>query len=430
MLRNRQRFDVTAIGDNVERTPQGGLAIPAFLTRAGVFDYVQDDGSVIKEYRPPEEVFNGDSLATLPNAPLANEHPREPIAPHNYKRHNVGHVVDGSVKQDTDKIAAKLVFQEKGAIDDILGKKKRELSCGYNCDVDETPGTAPNGERYDRIQRNIRYNHVALVSDGRAGPEVRLRLDSKSNQRRDNSEGESMDKIEIIGGVEYVVGTPGHADAVKRRSDAKAQRADSAAKAKKERDQLQARADSLATENKKLKDQLAAALSPQRLDHAVAVRAAVIRRARVALGADFKLDGLSIAEIKAAAVKKYHEGVRLDGKSADYVNGMFRAIPAAATRRNDGRGGNSRNASLRLDGSNRVDGDRVPADLREPPEGFERQDAGGPRGRGMTMQQIRERRNDAEETRHRRPLLMSKSNPHRENDSFPSVQGSMLENMR
>src|SRR5690606_20498946 len=37
------------------------------------------------------------------------------------------------------------------------------------------------GEKYDRVQRRIRYNHVAIVPEGRAGEAVALRMDAAGN---------------------------------------------------------------------------------------------------------------------------------------------------------------------------------------------------------------------------------------------------------
>lgn len=53
-----------------------------------------------------------------------------------------------------------------------------ELSCGYECDFDPTPGVY-QGQAYDGIQRNISYNHLALLPQGRArgGSDVKLHLD-------------------------------------------------------------------------------------------------------------------------------------------------------------------------------------------------------------------------------------------------------------
>lgn len=64
-----------------------------------------------------------------------------------------------------------LVFWPKKAIDDIEGEARKELSCAYRYDADMTPGSH-EGEPYDGVMRNIVGNHVALVKEGRAGPDV------------------------------------------------------------------------------------------------------------------------------------------------------------------------------------------------------------------------------------------------------------------
>ncbi len=56
-----------------------------------------------------------------------------------------------------------------------------QLSAGYELDLDRTPGTAPDGRRYDAVQRNIRINHVAAVPLGRAGT-ARVLADSFANE--------------------------------------------------------------------------------------------------------------------------------------------------------------------------------------------------------------------------------------------------------
>lgn len=64
-----------------------------------------------------------------------------------------------------------LVVWAKDAIDVIESGAQRELSCGYRYTADMTPGTY-NGVAYDGVMRNIIGNHVALVKEGRAGPDV------------------------------------------------------------------------------------------------------------------------------------------------------------------------------------------------------------------------------------------------------------------
>lgn len=49
---------------------------------------------------------------------------------------------------------------------------QRELSCGYHYVPDMTPGTSPEGVRYDGRMTQIVCNHIALVEAGRAGPDV------------------------------------------------------------------------------------------------------------------------------------------------------------------------------------------------------------------------------------------------------------------
>ncbi|MCX7015414.1 MAG: alpha/beta hydrolase fold domain-containing protein, partial [Candidatus Sumerlaeota bacterium] len=52
---------------------------------------------------------------------------------------------------------------------------KTALSCGYTCDLEHTPGNWM-GIKYDAIQRNIRYNHMAVVKAGRAGDAAKLHM--------------------------------------------------------------------------------------------------------------------------------------------------------------------------------------------------------------------------------------------------------------
>ena len=66
---------------------------------------------------------------------------------------------------------APLTVWDRAAIDAIEDGSFRELSCAYRYDPDFTPGSY-EGTPYDFIMRNIRGNHVALVEEGRAGPDV------------------------------------------------------------------------------------------------------------------------------------------------------------------------------------------------------------------------------------------------------------------
>ena len=64
-----------------------------------------------------------------------------------------------------------LVIWDAEAIASVEDESQREISCAYHYVVDMTPGVF-EGVTYDGVMRSIRGNHVALVSQGRAGSDV------------------------------------------------------------------------------------------------------------------------------------------------------------------------------------------------------------------------------------------------------------------
>ena len=158
------------------RRADGSLLVEGVLTRSGVFEYRNPDGTKRLEYRPPEEVFKADSVSTVALRPVTNEHPGALLTSETVRDHIVG-MTGADPRQDADHLVASLVVFDAEAIADIEAGKQ-ELSCGYEVTMDETPGTTPKGERYDSVQRSISYNHVAIVESGRAGPQARIRMDA------------------------------------------------------------------------------------------------------------------------------------------------------------------------------------------------------------------------------------------------------------
>lgn len=66
-----------------------------------------------------------------------------------------------------------LMVLTKEAIDLIGSGEQRELSAAYRYDAVMEPG-AWGGQQYDGRMVNIRGNHVAIVTEGRAGPDVHV----------------------------------------------------------------------------------------------------------------------------------------------------------------------------------------------------------------------------------------------------------------
>ncbi len=306
------RIDALGTFAKPTKTPQGFLRADATPTRCGVFTYRLGDGSIRKELRHPDEVFKADSLATLQNAPLTDNHPQGAVTADNAQSLSRGYVCDAA-QAEGDHVRTAILITDSAQIKRAKSGK-RELSCGYNCDHDETPGEY-EGERYDAIQRNIVYNHVALVDAGRAGPSARLHLDAADAVQTQPPE--SM-KI-TIDGIDFEVSEP-CAQAFGKYDTAQKTAASG----------LQARADSAEAELQKAQAAVQVATDPAKIEAAVTERLALVQ---VADKAGVKCAGLSPNEIKRAVVAKYNPSLKLDGKDETYVATAFEyaitATPAA-----------------------------------------------------------------------------------------------------
>lgn len=318
--------------DAAARTPSGGLKIPAFVTRVGVFSYRTDDGRVVRELRHPDHVFHKDSLESMEDAPLTVRHPGK-VTPGDYKTNAVGHVRD--VKAQDIHVAARAIVQDAAAIKGVDSGDLVEVSCGYSCDIDPTPGTW-NGETYDSIQTNIRYNHVALGPKGwgRAGSSVSLRLDSGDAIQESVSVSdtpappaatvdppkEPTPMLVTIAGKPYTVGTPEHIAAVTDFAQAETKRADAAEAAVKVAQEKAAEATGRADAADKA---LKAETDPAAVTAKVNARLALQASAAKVLGKDFKFDGKSDLEIMTAACVKADPAFKADGQEPAYIRGAF-----------------------------------------------------------------------------------------------------------
>lgn len=139
-------------------------------------EYLKDK-AVIRLYVPEDEVTKSDGIKTLEGKPI--------VVGHEWQ---VGGSIDavGNVAgtpaydDDTKLLLADILVHDPATIKRITDAKEDyrlvEQSAAYLSDIDWTPGTTPDGEVYDGVQRNLRYNHIALLPKGcgRAGEEVRI----------------------------------------------------------------------------------------------------------------------------------------------------------------------------------------------------------------------------------------------------------------
>ena len=167
-----QRFDSIPLSDTYF-TPEGYLIDNPILTRVGIFEYHNPDGTIRRELRLPEEVFAAESLASYKGKPVILTHEAGLVDVENVQQEHIGTILSEGI-QDGDNVRAQIVIHDAESLDYGL----RELSLGYTQTPDETPGVW-NGQPYDAIQRNIQINHLALVEKARAGEQARLNIDGE-----------------------------------------------------------------------------------------------------------------------------------------------------------------------------------------------------------------------------------------------------------
>lgn len=189
------RYDIAKL-DAPKLDHNGYLEADAAVTRVGVFVYRHPDGTVTRELRHPDNVFAEDSLATLRNRPVTLGHPMQGrLNARNTKYLAVGSAI-GDVKHDQRLVNTRVQVTDEDAIEAVMNTESpiRQVSCGYEAEVVAEVGEY-NGEKYDHVQKNIVYNHIALVKRGRAGEEVRLNLDAATMDDDDPEEEVDDDDI-------------------------------------------------------------------------------------------------------------------------------------------------------------------------------------------------------------------------------------------
>jgi hypothetical protein len=329
-----KRYDVGRI-NKYEITPEGYLRAQATVARIGIQTYYNTDGSPRKELRLPEEVASPDSLATFGLKSVTNDHPPVWLDSENTKLYQVGSS-DSTVSYDYGFVNVNVNLTDKEAIADVLNGKQ-QLSAGYECEVDYTPGVW-RGQKYDAIQRNIRVNHISIVDQGRAGAKAKIHVDGQDtafiNPKSVNAklDGKTM-TVEATKQPEETSRT----DALKQRvSDLEARLSD--------RDDTITQ---LKTDFEEARKELAIAKSEVLVakadleDHKIKSADAITKEVNDRIDAWNKarpflpkqlaetLDSsMSADAIKIAAIENSSPGVKLDGKSSEYIDGRFEAMCA------------------------------------------------------------------------------------------------------
>lgn len=349
-----QHFDRYGAGaDKIERTQVGGVRVPARLTRTGVLVYRMPDGSVIRQLRLPEEVFDADSLASLRGAPVVAHRHHTPasglVDASNWRERSLGHVED--VRNDERFVSGTLVVNDADTADAIERRELVDISSGYQCRHEHTSGVY-DGEPYDLIHRDIRYNHVAVLppGKGRAGREVSIQLDSneavwcfdESEQSMATPNTDPKDKIVMIklDGHDYEYGSAAHIGKIEtlHKGEVDTLRGSITALTA-ERDTLKGKFDAAEAEAKEAKKSAEDATKGdgEKLKSRIKSRVRLLMRAMRLFGEDDEedddkteekmdqFDGLSDREIMVQCLQKTDafKEAKFDAESDDYVRGLF-----------------------------------------------------------------------------------------------------------
>lgn len=177
ILRNITRLDSIPL-TQTHYTAEGYLVDRPIVTSTGIFEYIKPDGTVRRELRLPEDVFDPESLKSYRGKPIIVTHDAGLITKKNVSDEQIGTIMSDGYRSGND-VRAEIIIHDTMA---MKSAGLKELSLGYNLDLEEEPGEW-NGQPYDAIQHNIRINHLALVGDARAGERARLNIDSRDTKK-------------------------------------------------------------------------------------------------------------------------------------------------------------------------------------------------------------------------------------------------------
>jgi len=310
-----------------ETTSEGYIRGRAIVSRIGVFQYMNADGTKRAELRHPSDVLSQASLDSLKQIPITLDHPSELVNSDNIGALAVGYTGD-DVQVDGNNITVNFTVTHADAIEAIKAGK-RELSLGYKLDLQSEIGNY-DGQEYTHRQTGVLYNHLAIVAKARAGAEARIHLDGASVLTETDPKENLMTVKVNLDGIEYDAAPEvkkalekaiARADTAEQKNvDAEKSRADM----QKEHDGLQAKMDALKEEMDGMKD--------KNNDAAIAAaakdRVALMTKAAKVTNIDALVDATD-REIMEAAIKSRNDKLDLSGKSDDYVVARFDAAVEA-----------------------------------------------------------------------------------------------------
>lgn len=328
------RFIDRATLTGVRRLEDSGYLVAEVpVARTGLQDYAgyevgRPDLAKVTVYRPPETVFDEASMRTAAHKPITDDHPSEGVSSKNWESLAKGWTGETIRKDEAAGLLYVPMMLTADSLIDKLEAGKREVSCGYTCELVFGDGVTPDGAPFQAMQKNIKFNHVAVVDRGRAGNVCRVG-DSWQPITSDKEPFVATKTITIknvADGLPFEVTDAAEAviNKLVEQRDAALERA-----AKSERDLNDARTETETEKGKvaALETKVAdAEVTPAKLSKLVADRAALVAQAKAIHDADYAAD--SNAEIMKKAV-----AAKLGGGAAQMsdaaIEGAFAALANA-----------------------------------------------------------------------------------------------------
>ena len=300
-------------------TDEGFLCVPGRVSRTGIQQYLArelnldgDPNRIVNVYRPEDEVFKDESLASFDGSDITIEHPDALVNSKNYSKTSVG-VVRGAARRDGEFTMCDLIVKDRRAID-AISRGKCELSAGYTAIYDKVPGIASDGTPYEFVQRDIKVNHVALVDRARAGNNARIFDHSQEKH--------IVHKIVLDSGRSVEVQDEATALLVSDTIERLTQRVtDAEAKADAAMAEKEMMAEELETEKSKSCDSA--------IRERVAAIATVTAAAKRVVGDAFSCESMDTVEIMRTALAAKRPKLDWSDKSAAYVQAAFDMLTTA-----------------------------------------------------------------------------------------------------
>ncbi len=303
------------------------------IARTGIQTYKgiecgKPDLELVSVYRPEDEVFANDAVHSYTHLPVTNSHPGVMVDAKNWGKYAKGDTGD-EVLRDGNAVRVPMMLRDHDTIKDFKDGKN-QLSVGYRCDLDWTPGMTESGEKYDAIQRNIKANHLAVVAAARGGPELKIGDDDAV---KGDTTMTAILKNVVIDGVQVEMSDTA-AQVVQRALMQAQQQLDEfkkkAAKAEEEEEKsedavakkdaaLKAADAKIATLEQQLKD---AQITPAKLDTLVKDRQYVIDKARALLGKNLIIDNRTVEDIRKQVVE-HRLGAIANGWDNNQIQSSF-----------------------------------------------------------------------------------------------------------